>query len=46
MNFIKDYFEELNDIKNGIVYFANKSILIPRGIGSIRIKLPGFLDFV
>ena len=46
MTFRKYYFEELNDIENGIVYFADKSSLKPRGIGSIKLKLSGFPDFV
>ena len=46
MTFRKDCFEEPNDIKNDIVYFAETSSLKPRGIGSIRLKLSGFLDFV
>ena len=33
MTFRKDYFEELNDIENGTVYFADKYSLIPRGVG-------------
>ena len=46
MTFRKYYFEELNDIENDIVYFAYKSSLKPRGVGSIRLKLFGFLNFV
>ena len=46
MTFRKDCFEEPNDIKNDIVYLAETSSLKPRGIGSIRLKLSGFLDFV
>ena len=45
MNFIKYYFEELNDIENDIVYFAEKPSLKPKGIGSIKIILPSFPDF-
>ena len=36
----------MNDIVDGIVYFADKSSLKPKRIGSIRLKLPGFPDFV
>ena len=46
MTITKACFEELNDIENGIVYFVDKYSLKPRGIGSIRLKLPSFPDFV
>ena len=46
MNFRKDCFQELNYIEKGIVYFAEKSILKPREICSVKLKLPGFLDFL
>ena len=46
MNFRKYFFEEINEIENGIVYFIDKFSLKPRGIVSIRLKLFGFLDFV
>ena len=46
MKFIKDYFQELNDLENGIVYFVEKHSLRTRGIGSIRFKLLGFHAFV
>ena len=46
MTFRKDYFEEFNDNENGIVYVADKSSLKPRGIGSIKLKVSGFPDFV
>ena len=46
MTFRKDCFEELNEIENGTVYFADESSLKPRGIGSIMLKLHGFPDFL
>ena len=36
----EDYFEELNETINGIVYFADKSSLKPKGMGTIRLKMP------
>ena len=46
MTFRKDCFEELNETINGIVYFADKSSLKPKGMGTIRLKMPGFHDFL
>lgn len=46
MTFWRDFFEELNENVNGIVYFVDKSSLKPLGIGTIRLKLPSFLDFL
>ena len=42
MTFRKDYFEELNESIDGIVYFADKSSIKPKGMGTIRLKMPGF----
>ena len=46
MTFRKYYFEELNETINGIVYFADKSSLKPKGMGTIWLKMPGFSDFL
>ena len=46
MTFRKDCFEGLNETINGIVYFADKSSLKPKGMGTIRLKIPGFPDFL
>ena len=45
MTFRKDCFEELNETIDGIVYFADKSSIKPKGMGTIRLKMSGFLDF-
>jgi hypothetical protein len=45
MNFQRDFFEELNDNVDGVVNFADGSSLKPIGIGTIRLKLPGFQIF-
>ena len=44
--FQKILFEEMNNIENVIVYFAYISSLKPMGVGSIRLKVPSFPDFV
>jgi len=31
---------------DGVVYFSNNSDIKPSGIGSIRLKLPGFSDYI
>jgi hypothetical protein len=46
MTFQRDFFEYFNDNVDGIVYFVDKSSLKPSGIGTIRLKLPGLLDFL
>ena len=46
MTFRKDCFEELNETIDGIVYFENKSSIKPKGMGTIRLKIPGFPDFL
>jgi hypothetical protein len=46
MTFQRDFFEDLNDNVDGIVYFADKSSLKPSGIDTIRLKLLGLLDFL
>ena len=46
MTFRKSYFEELNETIDGIVYFADKSSPKPKGMGTIRLKMPGFPDFL
>jgi hypothetical protein len=45
MTFVRDFFEELNDNVKGALYLVDKSSLKPMGIGTIRFKLPRFLDF-
>ena len=44
--FIKYFFEYFNDNVDGRVSFADKSILKPKGIGTIKLKLPRFLDLI
>ena len=46
VTFRKDCFEELNETINGIVYFADKSSLKPKGMGTIWLKMSGFPDFL
>ena len=46
MTFRKDCFKEINDTIDGTVYFANKSSLKPKGMGTIRMKMPRFPDFL
>jgi len=45
MTFWRDFFEDFNDIVDGIVYFSDKSSLKPSRIDTIRLKLPRLLDF-
>ena len=46
MTFRKYCFEELNETIDGIVYIADKSSIKPKGMGTIRLKMPGFPDFL
>ena len=46
MTFRRNYFEDFSDNVDGIVYFAHKSRLNPLRIGTIKLKLVGFLDFL
>jgi hypothetical protein len=46
MKFRRDFFEDFDDNVDGVVYFANRSILKPSGMGTIRLKLPGLPDFL
>jgi hypothetical protein len=46
MTFWKDFFKELNDNVEGAVYFVDRSSLKPAKIGTIKLKLPGFQDFL
>jgi hypothetical protein len=46
MTFRRDLFEDFDDNVDGIVYFADRSSLKPSGMGTIRLKLPGLLDFL
>lgn len=46
MRFRRDFFEELNDKIDKAVYFVDIFNIKPSWIGIIRVKLPGFLDFV
>ena len=46
MTFRKYFFEEINETIDGIVYFADKSSLKLKGMGTIRLKMPRFPDFL
>jgi len=46
MNFQRNFFEDFNENVDGIVYFADKSCLNPSGIGTMRLKFLGLLDFI
>eukprot|EP00253_Pinus_taeda_P023217 PITA_23217 len=46
MTFRRDFFEELTDNVDGVVYFADKSKLKPSGLGTIKLKLPSLPDFL
>jgi len=46
MTFTRDFFEEFNENVDGVLYFVDKSKLKPSGLGTIKLKLPGLLDFV
>ena len=46
MTFRKDYFEEINETINVIFYFVDKSSLKPKGMGTIRLKMPGIPHFL
>src|SRR3982074_1562893 len=42
----KYFFEEFTDNVDGAVYFADQSKIKPSRLGTIRLKLPGLLDFL
>jgi hypothetical protein len=46
MTFRRDFFETFSNHFDGIVYFADKSQLNPSGIGSIRLRLLGIVDYI
>ena len=46
MTFRRDCFETFSDHIDGILYFVDKSQLKSRGIGSIRLMLPVFADYI
>jgi len=46
MTFRRDFFEEITDNLDGVVYFADKSKLKPSGIGTIKLKLLGLPNFL
>ena len=46
MTFRRDYFEDINDNMDGIVYFVDKSSLKPLGIDTVRLKLNRFPYFL
>jgi hypothetical protein len=46
MNFQRQLFEELNENVEGVVYFNDRSSLKPMGIGTMRFKFPGFVNFL
>jgi hypothetical protein len=46
LTFQRDFFEEMNDNLEGVVYFAYRSNLKLMGIGTIRLKLSGVSDLL
>ena len=46
MTFIKDLFETFNDQIDGVVYFVDKSQLKLLRVGSVRLKLLGYVDYI
>jgi hypothetical protein len=46
MTFKRVFFETFSNHIDGIVYFADKSQLKASGIGSIRLHLPRFVDYI
>lgn len=46
MTFRKDFFETFSDQIYGVFYFADNSQLKPSGIGSVRLKLSGLVDYI
>jgi hypothetical protein len=46
MTFEIYFFEDFNENIDGIVYFLENSNLKPSGMGTIRLKVSGLLDFV
>lgn len=46
MSFLWEFFEELSKEIDGEVYFVYRSMIKPSGIGTIQLKLLGFVDFI
>jgi hypothetical protein len=46
MTFRRDFFKNFDDNVDGVVYFADRSSLKPSRMGTIRLKLPGLLNFL
>jgi len=46
MTLIRDFFQEFTDNVDRVVYFADKSNLKPSGLGIVKLKLSGLLDFL
>jgi hypothetical protein len=46
MTFRRNCFETFSNQIDGIVHFSDKSKLKPSGIGSIRLRLPGLVDYI
>lgn len=46
MTFKRYFFETFSDDIDGVIYFAHKSQIKPSGIGSIRLKILNFADYV
>ena len=44
MTFRKYFFETFSAKNDGVVYFVDKSQLKPSRIGSVRLKLPRYVD--
>lgn len=46
MTFWKDFFEDLSNNVDGVIYFGNTSSLKPSRLGTTKLKLSGLLDFL
>jgi len=42
----KDFFEDFTNNVDGVVYFVDQSKIKPSGLGTIRLKQLGLLDFL
>ena len=46
MTFRKDFFGTFSDQIDGVLHLVDKSQLKPSGIGSVRLKLSGIVDYI